>query len=66
MTQVTLIPLVTTTTIQQPDQLTDVVKFLSSGVFFFSYPPNSDKFQLSSSAQYRYISNNSSPYYFLW
>ena len=65
VTQITVIPLVAPTT-AQPEQVTDVVKFLSSGAFFFSYPSNSPKFQLSSSAQYRYLNDNSSPPYFLW
>lgn len=65
VTQVTLISLVTSTT-QQSEQVTDVVKFLSSGAFFFSYPSNSLKFQLSSSAQCRYVNSNKSPHYFLW
>ena len=64
VTQVTLLPLVTAAT-GQPDQVTDVVKFLSTGSFFFSYPSDSEKFQLSSSAQYRCVDNNNSPY-FLW
>lgn len=65
VTQITLIPLVAMTTTQS-EQVTDIVKFLSSGAFFFSYPSNSLKFQLSSSAQYRYLNDNSSPPYFLW
>ena len=65
VTQVTLLPLVATSTVQ-PDQVTDVVKFLSTGAFFFSYPSDSVKFQLSSSAQYRCVDNNNSPPYFLW
>lgn len=67
VTQVTLVALVTTSAVQ-PDQVTaDVVKFLSSGAFFFSYPTDNVKFQLSSSAQYRCcVDNNNSPPYFLW
>ena len=65
VTQVTLVPLVPTA-VMQPEQVTDVVKFLSTGAFFFSYPTDSPKFQLSSSAQYRYLNDNNSPPHFLW
>jgi len=65
VTQIRLIPLVPTA-VAQPEQVTDVVKFLSSGAFFFSYPSDSPKFQLSSSAQYRYLNDNNSPPHFLW
>ena len=65
VTQITLVSLVTASTVQ-PDQVTDVVKFLSSGSFFFSYPSTSNRFQLSSSAQYRCVNDNNSPPYFLW
>lgn len=65
VTQVTLVPLVTASAVQ-PDQVTDIVKFLSNGSFFFSYPSNSPNFQLSSSAQYRCVNDNNSPQYFLW
>jgi len=52
---------------QLPDQITDMVKFLSSGAFFFSYPTSDSSFQLCSSAQYRAVNSNTSlPQYFLW
>lgn len=67
VSQVTVVTMGSSAGGQQPDQITEMVKFLSSGAFFFSYPSTSDCFQLCSSAQYRVInSNNSPPQYFLW
>ena len=68
VSQVTVVTMGTTAAgQQQPDQITEMVKFLSSGAFFFSYPSASDCFQLCSSAQYRAVNGNRSPpQYFLW